>query len=236
MYMANNLRVVIAAAGRGSRMKSLTNKQYLLLNSRPVLTYSLEFFEKIDIVAEIVVVCGADELEYCQCEIIDRFCYKKVSNLIPGGPTRQDSVWKGLQILGKDTDLVAVHDGARPLLSSAVFLWLVNAAEKWGAAIPGIVTKDTLKVLDNDGFVGQTLDRSSVYAIQTPQIFNYNNLCSAYRKAYEDDYQGTDDASLFERYIGKVKVVEGDYNNLKITTPEDLIIAEALLKETVSDR
>lgn len=228
--MVNNLRVVIAAAGKGSRMKSFTNKQYMPLNLRPVLSYSLDFFEKIDIVEKIVVVCGASELEYCQHEIIERFQYKKVSALLPGGRERQDSVWRGLQKLGEDTDLVAVHDGARPLLSSAVFLRLVNEAEKWGAAIPGIISKDTLKSVDRDGFVRQTLDRSSVYAIQTPQIFKYAELLTAYREAYEDDFQGTDDASLFEHYIGRVKVVEGDYNNLKITTPEDLITAEALLK------
>lgn len=228
--MASNLRVVIAAAGKGSRMKSFTNKQYMLLNSRPVLSYSLDFFEKINMVDEIVVVCGVNELEYCQREIIDRFHYSKVSKLLPGGRERQDSVWAGLKELGGDTNLVAVHDGARPLLSSAVFSRLVNEAEKWGAAIPGIISKDTLKVVDRDGFVRQTLDRSSVYAIQTPQIFKYSELLTAYRQSYEDDFRGTDDASLFEHYIGRVKVVEGDYNNLKITTPEDLVTAEALLK------
>jgi len=228
--MVNNLRVVIAAAGKGSRMKSSTNKQYMLLNSRPVLSYSLDFFEKMDMVGEIVVVCGADELEYCQREVIERFQYKKVSALLPGGQERQDSVWRGLQKLGEDTDLVAVHDGARPLLSSAVFFRLVGEAEKWGAAIPGIISKDTLKAVDRDGFVRQTLDRSSVYAIQTPQIFRYSELRAAYQEAYQDNFQGTDDASLFERYIGRVKVVEGEYNNLKITTPEDFTAAEALLK------
>jgi 2-C-methyl-D-erythritol 4-phosphate cytidylyltransferase len=140
-----------------------------------------------------------------------------------------------LQKLGDDTDLVAVHDGARPLLSSSVFLHLVNEAEKWGAAIPGIISKDTLKAVDGDGFVRQTLDRSSVYAIQTPQIFKYSKLRSAYLQAYADDFQGTDDASLFERYIGRVKVVQGDYDNLKITTSEDMITAEALVKGQIGD-
>jgi len=202
----------------------------MLLNSQAVLSYSLGFFEKMDMVDEIVVVCGADELEYCRREIIERFQYKKVSALLPGGKERQDSVWAGLQKLGADTDLVAVHDGARPLLSLAVVLRLVYEAEKWGAAIPGIVSKDTIKSVDRDGFVRQTLDRSSVYAIQTPQIFKYMELRAAYEEAYKDNFQGTDDASLFEHYIGRVKVVEGDYNNLKITTPEDLTAAEALLK------
>ena len=228
--MVRKVRVVIAAAGKGSRMQSMTNKQYMLLNSRPVLAYSLDFFEKMDIVEEIVVVCGENELDFCQKEIIQRYKYQKVAAILPGGKERQDSVWRGLQSMGTDTDLVAVHDGARPLLSSGVFSNLVREASEWGAAVPGISSKDTIKSIDRDGFVRQTLDRSSVFAIQTPQIFSYSELMTAYREAYEEDFQGTDDASLFERYIGRVKVVEGDYNNLKITTPGDLIIAEALLR------
>ncbi|MDD4170780.1 MAG: 2-C-methyl-D-erythritol 4-phosphate cytidylyltransferase [Syntrophomonas sp.] len=228
--MVNNLRVVIAAAGKGSRMKSNTNKQYMLLNGRPVLSYSLDFFEKLDIVEEIVVVCGHDEVDLCNREIIRRFKYNKVSAVVPGGKERQDSVWAGLKQLGTDTHLVAVHDGARPLLSVEVFFRLLKEAQYWGAAIPGINSKDTVKLVDRDGFVRQTLDRGSVHAIQTPQVFNYTELLTAYREAQEEDFLGTDDASLFERYIGRVKVVAGDYNNIKITTPEDMIVAEALLK------
>jgi 2-C-methyl-D-erythritol 4-phosphate cytidylyltransferase len=228
--MVNNLRVVIAAAGRGSRMESNTNKQYMLLNSRPVLAYSLDFFEKLDIVDEIIVVTGENELDYCQREVIKRFKYSKVTAVIPGGKERQDSVWAGLRKLGAYTEYVAVHDGARPLLSSTVVYRLLAEADEWGAAIPGIISKDTLKMVDRDDFVRQTLDRNIVYGIQTPQIFKYAELTSAYEKAYEEVFRGTDDASLFEYYIGRVKVVEGDYNNIKITTPGDMLIAEALLR------
>lgn len=228
--MANNLRVVIVAAGQGKRMMSNINKQYLSLNGRPVLSYSLDFFEQLDIVEEIVVVTGEKEIDYCEQEIIKRFKYNKVSAVIPGGKERQDSVWAGLQRIGTDTGLVAVHDGARPLLSSVVFFRLLKEAEEWGAAIPGIASKDTIKMVDKEGSVCQTLDRSTLFAIQTPQIFNYGQLLTAYQQAYQEDFRGTDDASLFERYIGRVKMVEGDYNNLKITTPGDLIIAEALLR------
>ncbi|MDD3363895.1 MAG: 2-C-methyl-D-erythritol 4-phosphate cytidylyltransferase [Syntrophomonas sp.] len=228
--MVNNLRVVIAAAGRGSRMESSTNKQYMLLNSRPVLAYSLDFFEKLDVVDEIVVVTGETELDYCEREIIKPFKYKKVSAVIPGGKERQDSVWAGLRKLGVDTEFVAVHDGARPLLSSAVLYRLLEEAQEWGAAIPGIASKDTLKAVDRDDFVRQTLDRTTVYAIQTPQVFKYEELMAAYQQANEEDFSGTDDASLFERFIGRVKVVEGDYDNIKITTPGDMLIAEALLR------
>ena len=228
--MVNNLRVVIAAAGRGSRMESDTNKQYMLLHSRPVLAYSLDFFDKLDVVDEIVVVTSEKELKYCEREIIKRFKYSKVSAVIPGGKERQDSVWAGLQKFGTDTEYVAVHDGARPLLSSAVLYRLLEEAEEWGAAIPGIASKDTLKAVDRDDFVRQTLDRTTVYAIQTPQVFKYEELMAAYQKANEEGFRGTDDASLFEHFIGRVKVVEGDYDNIKITTPGDMLIAEALLR------
>ncbi|MDD4775422.1 MAG: 2-C-methyl-D-erythritol 4-phosphate cytidylyltransferase [Syntrophomonas sp.] len=228
--MVDNLRVVVAAAGKGSRMGSSLNKQYLLLNGWPVLSYSLDFFERLRVVSQIVVVCAANEVDYCQQEVVKRFNFNKVTAVVPGGKERQDSVWLGLQQLPSDTDLVAVHDGARPLLSAEVIARLVAEAMEWGAAIPGIPSKDTVKLGDRDGFVRQTLDRTSVYAIQTPQVFNFNELLTAYREAREEGFLGTDDASLFERYIGRVKIVTGDYNNIKITTPEDMIVAAALLK------
>jgi len=227
--MVDNLRVVIAAAGKGSRMESATNKQYLLLNSRPVLTYSLEFFEQVDLVDEIVVVASEKEVDYCRNEIVKKYGFKKVSQVLAGGKERQDSVWAGLRSLGSDTDFVAVHDGARPLLSLEVLNRLLQEAIEWGAAIPGVVSKDTIKVVDRDGFVRNTLDRTVVFGIQTPQVFKYKELYAAYQQAYEEGFTGTDDASLFENYIGRVKVVEGDYNNIKITTPGDLITVGALL-------
>ena len=228
--MVDNLRVVIAAAGKGSRMGTTTNKQYMLLKGTQVLSYSLDFFEKLPVVNQIVVVCARDEVEYCEEEIVKRFKYNKVAAVVPGGQERQDSVWAGLQQLGADTELVAVHDGARPLLSAEVLTRLLAEAQEWGAAIPGIVSRDTVKLGDRDGFVRQTLDRTSVYAIQTPQVFNYTELVTAYREAREEDFLGTDDASLFERYIGRVKIVPGDFNNIKITTPQDMIVAEALVR------
>ena len=227
--MANNLRVVIAAAGTGSRMKSRINKQYMLLNSRPILSYSLDVFEEYEAVDEIVIVAHPREIEYCEKEIVKKFGYRKVKKVIPGGKQRQDSVWAGLLQLNQDTDYVAVHDGARPLLTSDLLNDLVKETEEWGAAIPGIYVRDTLKMVDQDGFVGNTLDRSSTVFIQTPQVFRFHEIYQAYEMALEEGFTSTDDAALFEKYIGRVKVVPGNYNNLKITTPEDLIIVETLL-------
>lgn len=227
--MPDRLRVVVAAAGTGSRMGMATNKQYLLLNAKPVLSYCLDFFESLAVVDQVVVVCRADEQDYCRKEIIAPYGYRKVTAVLAGGPERQDSVWNGLISLPPDTGLVAVHDGARPLLSKSMFDRIIKAAQRWGAAVPGIPPKDTLKSVDGDQFVRQTLDRGSIVAVQTPQIFGFGDLLQAYRRAQEEGFRGTDDASLFERYIGRVKVVAGDYRNLKITTPEDLALAEVLL-------
>lgn len=227
--MADNLRVVIAAAGQGSRMGSKTNKQFMILNNKPVITYSLDFFEKQEEVDEIVVVTSARELEYCRTEIVEKNRYRKVSAVLVGGQQRQDSVWTALQYLDQNTDFVAVHDGARPLLSADVLARLLEAAEEWGAAIPGVPSRDTIKMVNKDSFVRQTLDRNVIFSIQTPQVFKFSELYTAYKYAAEEGFHATDDSALFERYVGQVKVVEGDYDNIKITTPLDLTIVENLL-------
>lgn len=227
--MANNLRVVIAAAGIGSRMGSKINKQYLNLNSRPLLTHSLDIFEDFKAVDEIVIVAHARDVEYCEKEVVKKYGYRKISRVIAGGEMRQDSVWAGLQCLDKDSEYVAVHDGARPLFTSRLLEALLEEASEWGAAIPGLAARDTMKMVDRDGFVTMTLDRASVVSIQTPQIFSFSELYQAYTNAYEEGYMSTDDAALFEKYIGRVKIVPGEYRNMKITTPEDLVIAASLM-------
>lgn len=228
--MADNLKVVIAAAGSGSRMGREINKQYRLLLSRPVLAYSIEVFDSYPQVDEIVVVAHPDEIDYCQCEVIERYGFKKVHKVIAGGLKRQDSVWKGLKSLSPDTPYVAVHDGARPLVSSQLMDRLLEAVMKWGAAIPGIMARDTMKTVDRDGFVEKTLDRTTVSLIQTPQVFHYEKLVKAYEYAYRDGLSATDDSSLYEIYMGRVKVVPGEANNIKMTFVEDMLIAEELLR------
>jgi len=227
--LLDSFRVIIAAAGSGSRMNSDINKQYILLESWPVLKYSLDVFEAFASVAEIVIVASPREIEYCRQEIVERFGFQKVSKVIAGGKERQDSVWAGLQELAADTAYVAIHDGARPLLSPVLLANILRAAQEWGAAVPGILARDTLKKVDESSFVAETLNRSRIVNIQTPQIFKYSNLCEAYEKAYAEGFRGTDDAALFEKYVGKVKVVPGDHRNIKITTPDDLLIAQTFL-------
>lgn len=234
--MHERLNIVVAAAGTGSRMKSSTNKQFMLLGNRPVLTYCLDFFEAQPEVGSMVIVCRADEVDYCRREIIQGYRYSKVSAVIAGGPERQDSVWNGLRCLQPKQDWVAIHDGARPLLTVKVFREVFRAARQFGAAIPGLPPKDTLKTVDSQHFVHETLNRAAIVAVQTPQIFRVSDLLKAYELARTDNFSGTDDASLYERYIGKVKVVEGDHQNLKITTPEDLALAEAILQARADSR
>lgn len=227
--MVNNLRVVIAAAGTGSRMESKVNKQYILLNNQPILTYCIEVLEKSPLVEKIIIVAHPQEVKYCKTEIVEKYGYQKVSGVIAGGSQRQESVFQGLKALDADTMWVAVQDGARPFLTADLLESLVNAAVKYGAAIPGIMMRDTIKTVDQAGYVTNTLMRASIVAAQTPQVFNYQKLLEAYKQAGQDNFYGTDDAALFEKYAGPVKVIKGDTDNIKITHPQDLIWAEAIL-------
>ncbi|MEQ8175893.1 MAG: 2-C-methyl-D-erythritol 4-phosphate cytidylyltransferase, partial [Syntrophomonadaceae bacterium] len=214
----------------GSRMGGKIKKQFLLLNSKPVLYYSLNIFEAMNLIDEVVLVAHPQELDYCQKEIVEKYRFRKVKAVVAGGATRQQSVWNGLQAVNENTHIVAIHDGARPLVTEALFLALLKEAREWGAAIPGVPVRDTVKMVDGDDFVVRTLDRSVIMGIQTPQAFNYGELVKAYQLARDEQFEASDDASLFERYIGRVKVVPGDYSNLKITTREDLVIAEGLMR------
>lgn len=233
--MASGLKAIVAAAGRGSRMKADINKQYIMLKGKPVLFYSLYTLEMMDIVDEVVIVAHPEETEYCYQEVVKKYGLKKVKKIIPGGRERQDSVELGLKALHNDTEMVAVHDGARPLFVPYMLEELYKEARIWGGAVPGIRLKDTVKRVDEEGFVIHTLRREELIAVQTPQVFRYRELAYAYKRAREEGFYGTDDASLYERYIGRVKFIAGDERNIKITTPEDMIIAERLMEEKSDD-
>lgn len=228
--MANNLRVVVAAAGSGTRMGNEINKQFISLGGQPVLTYCIEVLEKSPLVQDIVIVVREQEMELCQREIIDKYGFNKVIAVVAGGAERQDSVWKGLQSLGADTAWVAIQDGARPFLSESLLASLVDAAKIHGAAVPGVILHDTIKSVDQEHFVLQTLKRGTIATIQTPQVFDYQRLWQAYKQARQEGFYATDDAALYEKYCGPVKVVASEASNMKLTHPEDIILAEAILK------
>lgn len=217
---------VIVAAGSASRMGGI-DKILAPLDTHPVLLHTLRAFEACDAVAEVVVVTREELLE--EVKKAAALC-PKVTKVVPGGKTRQESVEKGLYALSKDVKLAAIHDGARPLVTWQLIDRVVRAANTFGAAAPGIPVKDTVKTVAG-GLVVNTPDRVSLRAVQTPQVFDIDLIKAALVKAYQDDAQVTDDCSAVERLGMKVKMVEGEETNIKITTPLDLKIARMLLEE-----
>ncbi len=224
--------VIVAAAGKGSRLGGEVNKPYLNLHGKPVLCYSLDFFEEQPEVAQVIVTAAQPEVEFCRREIVARYGYRKV-RVVAGGAERQDSVHRGLQALqesGCPAPLIAVHDGARPFLNRELFQCLCRKAAEIGAAIPGVPVKDTIKEVNAAGQVVCTPPRNGLRAIQTPQVFDFAGLQTAYRKAQADGFSATDDAMLYEKYSGTVVVVDTAWDNLKITTPADWEWAQFLAK------
>lgn len=229
------ISVILLAAGKGKRMKSDINKQFLLINSKPILFYALEAFEKSSI-DEIILVVGPDEIEYCKKNIVSGYGFKKVKRVIAGGEERYDSVYKGLINL-EDSDYVLIHDSARPMITVDIIERNIREVKTSRVCITAMPAKDTIKIADKDGFVNETPQRDLVWTIQTPQTFEYSLIKNAYEYAYENDLKNiTDDAMVLENYPVekvKIKLIEGSYKNIKITTGEDIIIAENYLKKNV---
>ncbi|WP_373231625.1 2-C-methyl-D-erythritol 4-phosphate cytidylyltransferase [Cohnella sp.] len=221
-----NWGAVVVAAGRGTRMESADNKPYMQLAGRTVLAHTLEAFESCKSVKSIVLVVTPNE-EKRAADVVRLGGYRKITAIVPGGAERQDSVFAGLSAL--DTDGVLVHDAARPLILSSQIEACCRAAEEHGAAALAVPVKDTIKVSDGSGFIVATPERRTLWSVQTPQAFLRLELMQAHRQAFEEGATATDDAMLLERLGHKIAIVEGDYRNLKITTPEDLPIAELLM-------
>lgn len=226
-----NASAVIVAAGKGIRMGYTVNKVYLTIAGKPVLYYSIKIFDEIDWIKEIVVVVSKEEMEYCKENVVKKYIFKKPIKLVEGGSERQYSVYNGIMNTMVDCEIIAIHDGARPLIEKETVINALKEAYLYKAVSLGVPVKDTIKVVDGEKFILNTPDRKYLWAIQTPQIFEKNLIIKAHQKALEDEFLGTDDTVLVERLGYKVKVVEGDYRNIKLTTSEDLIIAEAFLKK-----
>lgn len=217
---------VIVAAGSASRMGGI-DKVMASLGGTPMVARTAAAFQNCDAIAEIVIVTRPDLIRPISalCAGMD-----KVRAVVAGGSSRQESVWLGLNALSEDIQLAAIHDGARPLVSNLVIDRTVRAANSYGAAAPAVPVKDTIKVVKG-GLVEKTPDRATLQAVQTPQVFDFDLLRGALKKAEEEKAAVTDDCSAVERLGMKVKIVEGDERNLKVTTPMDLKIAEMLLEE-----
>ncbi len=227
---------LVPAAGMGKRMGAGINKQYLQLGGMPILARTLRIFEDAPFVDRIVPVIPTDEIDFCQEQVIDRYGFRKVGGIVPGGAERQQSVLNGLRALEgcAEDDIVVIHDGVRPFVPLSVVRRSVEVAREHDGALVAVPAKDTVKVVA-DGIVTGTPARETLWLAQTPQTFRYGVIRAAHEIADAEQFLGTDDASLVERLDDKVHIVIGDYRNIKITTPEDLVLAEALLKEKNND-
>lgn len=221
---------IVLAAGQGKRMNSKIQKQFLEVGGKPVLYYSLRCFQDSPLIKEIILVTAENMISFCREKIIDKYGFSKVSRVIPGGRERYDSVYAGL-LACADSDYVLIHDGARPFITEEILQRGMEGVRETGACVVGMPSKDTVKLADARGFVAETPDRKRVWTIQTPQIFAYSLIRSSHENIRKKDMsQITDDAMVVEQETGaKIRLVEGSYMNLKITTPEDLSVAEIFL-------
>jgi 2-C-methyl-D-erythritol 4-phosphate cytidylyltransferase len=230
--LPNQVIAIIPAAGVGVRMSSSKAKQFIDLCGKPILAVTLNHFQKCSLVDKIVVVVPEDDVDYCKREIVDRYKQSKVCKVVAGGKRRQDSVRKGLEAVGDLCKWVLIHDGVRPLVTTELIERVIKAVKKSRAVITGLPVKETVKELDEQGMVLRSVNRSHLWLIQTPQIFQFEDLRLAHQKALNDDWEeATDDAFLIEKMGVPVKIIKGEESNVKVTTPRDLDIARFLMSK-----
>ena len=222
---------IVLSAGQGKRMGTSIQKQYIELKGKPIVYYALEAFQNSALIDEIIMVVGKGQEEYCRKEIVEKYHLDKVREITEGGAERYDSVYSGLQRVRHD-GYVLIHDGARPFVAEAVIQRIYDAVCNYPACVVGMPVKDTIKIVDKEKYTKETPNRSFVWQIQTPQAFDIFLIRDAYEKFMQSEQKNiTDDAMVVESVLGmKSKLVEGSYENIKITTPEDLEIAEVFLK------
>lgn len=240
---------IVLAGGKGSRMESDVPKQYMELLGKPLLYYSLKAFEESD-VDRVVLVTAAGEEEYCREELVERFGFTKVTGIVAGGAERYASVWKGLHCLKEQTmrdtdgekeeqpeeipDYVLIHDGARPLVTAELINRMIAETEQYEACVAGMPVKDTIQMTDGNGTITLTPKRDSLWTAQTPQSFSFSVVYDAYERLMkEEEINVTDDAMVVGLYHNiPIQMVRGSYKNIKVTTPEDLVLAELFLKSS----
>ena len=229
-----NFTAIVLSAGSGSRMKSDIPKQYMDLNGKPVIYYSLKAFEESDF-SSIVLVCGKNDVDYCKKEIVEKYGFTKVKAVVAGGKERYHSVYEGLK-MAEGSDYVFIHDGARPMITPQMIRRLQDVVIVEETAVAGMPVKDTIKIVDENNYVESTPERKYVWQVQTPQCFSYSIIYEAYKAVITDETEGvpippiTDDAMVLSYATDyEVKMVEADYKNIKITTPEDILVASVFL-------
>ncbi len=227
---------VVLAAGSGSRMNSDVKKQFMELGGKPLVYYSLKAFEE-SIIDDIILVVSRGDVEYAKKEIVQKYKFDKVTAVVEGGLARYHSVRLGLMAADEDCDYAFIHDGARPFINRELIMRTLTAVKEYKACVVGMPAKDTIKIADEKGFAATTPDRSLMWTVQTPQAFSYKMILDLYRRLDREEGELmnkgitiTDDAMVVEYFTDtKVKLVEGSYDNIKITTPEDIVVAEAIL-------
>ena len=229
-----NTDAVIVSAGKGHRFKEGTKKQFLPLSGKPILAHTLGPFEASPLIRSIYLVVPPEDMDYCLREVIEKYQYGKISQIVPGGRTRQESAKNGIDAVPGDSDIISIHDGVRPFVTKEMIEDSVHGALRFEAVVIAVPVKDTIKMVQPDGTILQTLERESLWQVQTPQTFRASVIREAYLRAVRDGFVGTDDASLVERLGAKVHVLPGSYANIKITTPEDLILAHFIVQQTES--
>ncbi|MEX0829788.1 MAG: 2-C-methyl-D-erythritol 4-phosphate cytidylyltransferase [Nitrospirales bacterium] len=227
--MSKSVVAVVPAAGQGTRMGGAGRKQYLTLGGLPLLVLSLKVFQRIDAIREIILSVPEHDKDYCWREIVKPFGLGKVAHIVTGGQRRQDSVRNGLFAISDPPELVLIHDGVRPFIQEEIVEQSISCAEQTGAAVVAMPMHDTVKRVNAQRVIQETLNREELWQIQTPQIFRYDWLVAAHQQAQQEYWDVTDDAALIERSGHEVSVVEGSCFNIKITRPEDLIFGEAIL-------
>ena len=232
----DTVAAVIVGAGQGTRMGTQVRKQYMMLGNLPVLAHTLLAFEKCNVVEAIFLVIPEEDDAFCKKEIIDPLTPTKPIHLVSGGARRQESVYKGLKAVDANFNIVVIHDGVRPLIRIERIAECVRVAQEYGGCILAIPSSDTVKTVDERDRVVTTLKRDVIRMAQTPQAFDYDIILGAHVAAQKDAYLGNDDAELVEQFGKAVKVIPGDPYNIKITTPEDLKLAEAHLSKVGASR
>lgn len=230
---------IVLAAGQGRRMGGNVQKQYLELAGKPIIYYTLEAFQNSPLIDSIVLVTGPEQMAWCKEELVHKYNLTKVDTITTGGSERYISVWNGLQVIEDDMTqadregIVFIHDGVRPFIDEGILSRTMEAAYLYGACVAAMPVKETIKIADENGFVESTPARNRVWGIQTPQVFDFRLAYGAYQAAMESGRTDmTDDAMIVESFTDvKVRLVEGSYENIKITTPEDLEIAEVFLRK-----
>jgi 2-C-methyl-D-erythritol 4-phosphate cytidylyltransferase len=221
---------IIVAGGKGVRMKTETPKQYLMILGVPLLIHTVKAFEKSSLVDSICLVVPEYDMRFCQNALLDGVTLKKLLTIAAGGTHRQESVYNGLKALNPLPEIVLIHDGVRPLVTAEQIDTCVRSAKKTGACILAIPAEDTLKKVSVSKAIFSTVDRDAIWLAQTPQAFRFDKILEAHEQSRHDGYFGTDDASLLERLGEPVSIVRGSRFNIKVTTPEDLLLAECIMK------